>query len=62
MKYDALTVMEDIVATKTSRHEIDVPGEGRRGWSRTESSIEVGNDATLDEQWRQDISRGARHL
>jgi len=62
MKYDALTVMEDIVATQTSRLEIDVPGEGGRGWSRTESSIEVGNDATLDEQWREDISRGARHL
>ena len=62
MKYDALTVMEDIVATQTSRLEIDVPGEGGRGWSRTESLIEVGDDATLDEQWRQDISRGARHL
>ena len=62
MKYDALTVMEDIVATQTSRLETDVPGEGGRGWSRTESSIEVGDDATLDEQWREDISRGARHL
>ena len=62
MKYDALTVMEDIVATQTSRLEIDVPGEGGRGWSRTESSIEVGDDATLDEQWRQDICSGARHL
>ena len=62
MKYDALTVMEDIVATQTSRLEIDVPGEGGRGGSRTESSIDVGNDATLDEQWREDISRGARHL
>ena len=62
MKYDALTVMEDVVATQTSRLEIDVPGEGGRGWSRTASSVDVADDATLDEQWRQDISRGARHL
>ena len=62
MKYDALTVMEDVVATQTSRLEIDVPGEGGRGWSRTASSVDVADDATLDEQWRQDISWSVRHL
>ncbi len=28
LKYDSLSVMEDVVATQTSRLEIDVPGQG----------------------------------
>ena len=62
MKYDALTVMEDIVATQTSRLEIDVPGDGGRGGARTASAGEGADDPNLDEQWRQDIASGARHL
>ena len=62
MKYDALTIMEDVVATQASRIEIDVPGEGGRGWQRTGSVVDVANDDTLDPQWRQAISEGAQHL
>ena len=52
MKYDALTVMEDVVATQSSRIEIDVPGEGGRGWQRTGSFVDVAADNALNEQWR----------
>jgi len=62
LKYDALTVMEDVVATQTSRIEIDIPGEGGRGWQRTGSSVEVEGDGTLNEAWRRDIAQGAQHL
>ena len=62
LKYDALTVMEDVVATQFSRIEIDVPGEGGRGWQRTGSFVDVASDGALNQQWRQDISQGAQHL
>ena len=62
MKYDALTIMEDVVATQTSRIEIDVPGADGRGWQRTGSYVDVAADGALNEQWRQDMSQGAQHL
>ena len=62
MKYDALTIMEDVVATQTSRIEIDVPGEGGRGWQRTGSVVDIASDDTLGPQWRRDISQAAQHL
>ena len=62
MKYDSLTLMEDVVATQTSRIEIDVPGEGGRGWQRTGGVVDVAGDDTLGPQWRQAIAEGAQHL
>ena len=62
MTYNALTVMEEVVASQHSRLELDVPGEGGRGWSRTGSSVNLAEDAVLDEQWCRDIQAGAQHL
>ncbi len=62
MKYDALSVFEDVVATQTSRIEIDVPGPDGRGWRRVDSVVDTQQDETLDETWRQDLAAGAAHL
>jgi len=62
MKYDSLTTMADVVATQTSRIEIDIPGEGGVDWSRTGSGVNVADDASLNEKWREGIVQGAEHL
>lgn len=62
MKYDALSVFEDVVATQSSRLEIDVPGPDGRGWRRTDSTVDTQQDDTLDETWRRDLVAGAAHL
>ena len=62
MKYDALNVMADVVATQTSRIELDVPGEGGRGWQGTRRVVDIATDDTLGPQWRNDISQGAQHF
>ena len=62
MKYDNLTLWEQIVASQHSRVEVEVPGEGGRGWARTGSSIDPANDPALGPEWRRDIQAGARHL
>eukprot|EP00973_Karenia_brevis_P073327 10187404-Karenia_brevis.AAC.1 len=62
MKYDALSVFEDVVATQTSRFEIDIPGPQGHGWKRTNSVVEAEKDKDLNETWQKDISKGAAHL
>ena len=62
MKYDALSVFEEVVATQSSRLEIDVPGPDGRGWRRTDSTVDTQQDDTLDETWRRDLAAGAAHL
>ena len=62
MKYDSLGAMEDVVASQYSRLEIDIPGEGGVGWSRTGSSVDVADDEILNEQWRRGITQGAQHI
>ena len=62
MNYSNLTLWEQIVASQHSRVEVEVPGEGGRGWSRTGSSIDPANDPALGADWRRDIQAGARHL
>eukprot|EP00973_Karenia_brevis_P096384 12431531-Karenia_brevis.AAC.1 len=62
MRYETLNVLEDVVATQTSRIEIDIPAEGGRGWQRTNSVIDTQNDKELNEVWRQNLSTGASHL
>ena len=60
LKYDKLTVFSDVVATQATRLEIDVPGEGGRGWRRSGSSVHVDDD--LNEAWRKDVRAGVQHL
>jgi len=60
MKYDALNVFSDVVATQRARIEVDVPGPGGRGWRRTGSQVDTQDD--LDDAWRQELSDGTRHL
>ena len=62
MQYSNLTLWEQIVASQHLRVEVEVPGEGRRGWSRTGSSIDPANDPALGPEWRRDIQAGAQHL
>ena len=62
MKYDALSVFEDVVATQSSRLEIDMPGPGGRGWQRADSVVDTQQDDMLDEEWRKDLAAGAAHL
>ena len=49
MKYDQLSVFESIVAKQHVRIEIDVPGEGGRGWRRSASSFELDSQHDLGE-------------
>jgi len=60
MKYDALNVFSDVVATQRARIEVDVPGPGGRGWCRTSSQVDTQDD--LDDSWRRELSDGTRHL
>ena len=63
LKYDALSIMEEVVATQHSRIEIDVPmGPADRGWRRVEASVDTSSDPALDDLWRRDIAKGAQHL
>ena len=62
MKYSNLTLYEQIVASQHSRIEVEVPGEGGKGWSRTGSSIDPADDPALGASWRRDIQAGAQHL
>ena len=59
LKYDALSVMESIVATQSVRLEVDEPGPGGKGWRRTNSTISTDD---LGDAWRDDLANGARHL
>eukprot|EP00973_Karenia_brevis_P001467 199097-Karenia_brevis.AAC.1 len=62
MKYDALSVFEEVVATQSSRIELDIPGAEGRGWKRTGSSVDTEQDEELNETWQKSISTGAAHL
>ena len=59
MKYDAMSVMESIVASQSCRLEVDEPGPDGKGWRRTDAIIDA---ETLGDKWRQDIAAGAKHL
>ena len=59
MKYDGLTVLENVVATQHCRIEVDVPGPGGKGWQRTSGSIDTSE---LGEAVRKDISQGSAHI
>ena len=62
MRYDQLTVMENVIAAPASTLEIEVPGPRGKGWRRTSSSVDTANDPELDDEWRKDLSEGARHM
>ena len=59
MKYDGLTVLENVVATQHVRIEVDVPGPGGKGWRPTNRSIQT---AELGEACREGISQGSAHI
>ena len=62
MKYDQLSVFESIVAKQHVRIEIDVPGEGGRGWRRSASSFELDSQQDLGESWRRDLQAGTAYM
>ena len=62
MRYDQMNVMESIVAAPASTLEIEVPGPRGKGWRRTDSSVDTADDPELDDEWRKDLSEGARHM
>ena len=59
MKYDDLTVLENVVASQHVRIELDVPDQSGKGWRRTNNSVMT---ADLGERVREDISRGSAHI
>ena len=59
MKYDDLTVLENVVASQHVRIELDVPGPGGRGWRRTNSSVLTSD---LGEHVCEDIAKGSAHI
>ena len=62
MKYDQMSVFESIVAKSHVRIEIDVPGEGGRGWRRSASSFELDSQQDLGESWRRDLQAGTAYM
>ena len=62
MKYDELSLLEGFIASTNVRIELDVEGEGGRGWKRTGSVIDTQNDADLGAGWARDISTGAKYI
>ena len=62
MKYDQMSVFESIVAKQHVRIEIDVPGEGGRGWRRSASSFELDSQQDLGESWRRDLQAGTAYM
>ena len=62
MKYDQMSVFESIVAKSHVRIEIDVPGEGGRGWRRSASSFELDSHQDLGEAWRKDLQAGTAYM
>ena len=62
LKYNQMEVYESIVARQSVRVEVDVPGEGGRGWRRAVSSFEMDTQADLDDKWKEDLATGARHM
>ena len=41
LKYDALNVFESVVATQSSRLELEVPGPRGKSWRRTGSFVDT---------------------
>jgi hypothetical protein len=62
LKYNQMDVYESIVAKQSVRIEVDVPGEGGRGWRRAASTFEMDAQADLDDKWKEDLAGGARHM
>ena len=62
MRYDQMNVMESVVAAPASTLEIEVPGPRGKGWRRTDSSIDTAEDPELNDEWKKDLSEGARHM
>ena len=62
MKYDAMKVFSDVVATQRSRLQLDVPGPDGRGWVPTGATVDTQGDSMLDERWQHDVRAGVTHL
>ena len=64
LKYNQLSVYESIIAKQAVRVRIDVdiPGKDGRGWKRSASSFELDTQNDLDDQWKEDLSTGARYM
>ena len=53
---------ESILAKRSVRIDIDIPGEGGRGWKRSGSSLELDTQCDLDDKWKEDLSTGAKYM
>ena len=62
LKYNQMDVYQSIVGRQSVRIEVDVPGEGGRGWRRAVSSFEMDAQADLNDRWKEDLATGARHM
>ena len=59
MKYNGLTILENIVGTQHVRIQVDVRGPGGRGWRPTDRTVELSE---LGDEWKEDISKGSAHI
>jgi hypothetical protein len=62
LKYDTLSIYSEVVATQATRIELDVPGEGGRGWRRSGSFVDTALQPDLGAAWCHDIQNGCQHL
>ena len=56
-----MEILRDVVAKEVNVLQVDVPREGGRGWKRTHSEIST-QEERLGEDWKQDISQGAKYV
>ena len=62
LKYDALTIFENVVAKQTSRLELEIPGPGGKGWQATGNIIDTQDDPVLNDAWKRDLAKGSAHI
>ena len=59
MKYNGLTIFENLVGTQHVRLQVDVRGPDGKGWMPTDRTVEL---TELGDEWKEDISKGSAHI
>ena len=62
LKYNQMEVYESIVAKQSVRIEVDVPGEGNRGWKRSAAAFDIEAQHDLDDKWKAELANGVRYM
>ena len=62
LKYNQMDIYQSILAKQSVRIDVDVPGHEGRGWRRSGTSFELETQCDLDDEWRQDLTTGAKYM